>query len=151
MNNFLLWGIILSLLPVSEVRGGIPVALQSGLNPFILFLVLTFFNILIVPLVFLFLDYFHEHFMKIKPYEKLFNIYLNRVRKKSEHKIGYLGYFALYLFVAVPFPTTGAYTGTLIAWFFKLNRKISFIVISLGVLTSGLIVTLISLGLFKIF
>jgi uncharacterized membrane protein len=151
MNNFLLWGIILSLLPISEVRGGIPVGLQSGLSPVLIFFILSFFNILAVPIVFLFLDYLHVHFMKISFYEKLFSKYIERIQRKFEQKIGIWSYVALFLFVFAPIPTTGAYTGALIAWFFKMNKFYSFIAISLGVFGASLIVTLVSLGLFKLF
>ncbi|MBI2671384.1 small multi-drug export protein [Candidatus Woesearchaeota archaeon] len=151
MNNFLLWGIILSMLPISEVRGGIPVGLQSSLSPVLIFFILSFFNILIVPLVFLFLDYLHVHFMRINFYNKLFNKYINRIQRKFEQKLGFWSYVALFFFVFIPAPTTGAYTGALIAWFFKMNKFYSFIAIALGVLGASLIVTLVSLGLFKIF
>jgi uncharacterized membrane protein len=55
--------------------------------------------------------------------------------------------------VAIPFPSTGAYTGCLVAWFFEMERKKSFITIALGVLAAGVIVTLVvsmaSLGFLK--
>ena len=149
--NKLLFAILLSVLPVSEVRGAIPFALKSGFDPITVFLVMSFFNILVVPFVFFFLDNIHHHFMKISHYEKYFNFYLERTRKKIEHKIGKGTYFALLAFVAIPLPATGAYTGTLIAWFFNLNRKYSYIAISLGVLGSALIVTLVSLVILKLF
>ncbi|MBR9705667.1 small multi-drug export protein, partial [Candidatus Pacearchaeota archaeon] len=49
-------------------------------------------------------------------------------------------------FVAIPSPGTGAYTGSLIAWFFKLNRRQSFAVIALGVVTAGIMTALIVTG-----
>ena len=59
----------------------------------------------------------------------------------------------LFLFVAIPFPSTGAYTGCLIAWFFKMDRKWSLIAIAAGVVTAGIVVAAVvsvaSLGFLK--
>lgn len=143
MNSFL-YALLLSVLPVSELRGGIPLAIGTGINPVIAFLFATAANIIMVPIIFFFLDYFHVHFMKIRPYEKLFNLYLNRLRKKVETKT--LGFFLLFSFVAVPLPGTGAYTGCILSWFFQMQRKKSIYTIALGVLTAGIVITLVSTG-----
>ena len=55
------------------------------------------------------------------------------------------------LFVAVPLPLTGAYSGTLLAWFFNLKRRKSYLAIFLGVLIAGIIVTLTTLGIRSLF
>lgn len=149
--NKLLIAILLSLLPISEVRGAIPFALSSGFNPVTVFFLMSFFNILAIPITFFFLDNIHHHCLKVSHYEKFFNYYIEKSRKKIEGKINKGILFALFIFVAIPFPATGAYTGTLLAWFFKLNRKHSFVAISLGIFGSALIVTLVSLGIIKLF
>src|SRR3989344_1838670 len=148
--NKLLIAILLSLMPISEVRGSIPFALKYGFSPVKVFFIMSFFNILVIPIVFFFLDNIHHHCLKISHYERFFNYYIEKIRKKAEEKIKLSGYLALFFFVAIPIQTTGAYTGTLLAWFFKLNRKHSFITISLGVLFSSLIVTLLSLGIINL-
>jgi uncharacterized membrane protein len=58
-----------------------------------------------------------------------------------------LGFLALALFVAIPLPMTGAWTGALIAWLLGLKRWKSFIAIAFGVIIAGILVTLISVGL----
>jgi uncharacterized membrane protein len=133
--------IVLSMLPFSELRGGLPLAFAFGINPITAFLVAVAANIAVVPLIFLFLDYAHKHFMKIPPYARLFNHFLERTRRKAEKKLGDLGYFGLLLLVAVPLPVTGAYTGTLAAWFFELDRKKSMMAIAGGVVLAGIIVS----------
>jgi len=139
--------IILSALPISEVRGGIPVAIMQGVDPVIAFFVCFVANCLAIPITFFFLDYLHGFFMKINWYERFFNRYLEKSRKKLEKNIGLRGEFiAMMLFVGVPLPITGAYTGTLLAWFFKVSRKRAYISIALGVLISAVIVTAIVLG-----
>tara|TARA_Y100000310_G_C20638648_1_gene792616 strand:- start:491 stop:949 length:459 start_codon:yes stop_codon:yes gene_type:complete len=151
MTNFL-YTILLSILPISELRGGIPFAIALGYNPLLSFLVLTLANILMIPIIFIFLDYFHKHFLKIKIYEKLFNKLIIRTRNKIEHRIGTRTEFlALFLLVAIPLPGTGAYSGCLAAWLFNLKRRKSILTISLGVLTAGILVTLATLGLVNLF
>ena len=151
----LIRGIVLSLLPLSELRGGIPIALASGVGWVSAFISCVFANIMVIIPVFFFLDYIHKYLMKIKIYEKIFTIYLDRVKKRVEAKFEKhtWEYWVLFLFVAIPLPSTGAYTGCLIAWFFEMDRKKSFITIALGVLVAGIIVTSVvsiaSLGFLK--
>lgn len=147
----LIIAILLSVLPVSELRGGIPYAILNGVNPATAFIVCVFFNILIIPVIFFFLDYVHGFFMGARIYNKLFTRYLNHKIDRVKRKYETLSFFVLFLFVAVPFPGTGAYTGTLLSWFFKLNRKKSFWVIGVGVVVAGVITTLASLGIINLF
>ena len=148
-------GIVLSILPISELRGGIPVAIASGMGWFPAFITCVIANVLVIVPVFFFLDHIHTYLMKIKMYEKFFTLYLDRVRKRVEAKLANhtWEYWVLFLFVAIPFPSTGAYTGCLVAWFFEMDRKRSFITIALGVLAAGIIVSSVvsiaSLGFLK--
>ena len=59
-------------------------------------------------------------------------------------------YFDLLTCVAFPFPGSGVYTGTLIAWFFKMHRKVSMIVIASGAVLAGVLVSLASAGIFSL-
>jgi uncharacterized membrane protein len=151
----LLKGVILSFLPISELRGGIPVAVASGVGLLPAFLSCVMANIIVIIPIFFFLDYIHTYLMKIKLYNKLFTLYLERVRKRVEVKLAQQTweYFVLFLFVAIPFPSTGAYTGCLIAWFFEMDRKRSFVTIASGVVVAGIVVTAVvsvaSLGFLK--
>lgn len=150
MNQFLT-AFILSILPISEIRGGIPLAITLGYNPWISFLVLTLANILIIPLIFFFLDHLNKYFLNLKWYSYLFNKWVVSSRRKIEHKIGTnTELLALFLFVAIPLPGTGAYSGVLIAWLFNLKRKKAILAIALGVLVAGIIITLATLGLISI-
>ena len=143
--NHLIWTIILSMLPISELRGGIPYAILNGINPITAFLVAVLANILIIPIIFFFLDNIHDFLLKIKLYEKTFNFYISRKVEKVKRKYESLELVVLFLFVAIPFPGTGAYTGVLLSWFFKLDRKKSFAIIALGVITAGIITTVLTL------
>lgn len=156
--NQLILAVILTILPISELRGGMPLAvdyaLKNNISVFLIFLLILVMNILVIFIVFLFLDFFHKKFLNIKIYEKFFNIYLNRLRKKAdkiEKDYSAYGFLALTLFVAVPIPTTGAWTGTIIAWLLGLDRKKSIISITLGVLIAAIVVFLASLGIINLF
>jgi len=151
----LIRGIVLSLLPISELRGGIAVALASGVGWVPAFITCVIANIVVIIPIFFFLDYIHKYLMRVKIYERIFNLYLDRVRKRVEIQFEKhtWEYWVLFLFVAIPLPSTGAYTGCLVAWFFEMDRKRSFITIALGVLVAGIIVTSVvsiaSLGFLK--
>ncbi len=148
--NPLLLGILLSILPVVELRGGIPFAIAQGINPIVAFIFCTLANIAIIPIIFLFLDYLHKHFLKIKPYRKIFNVFLKKIRKrktKVEKDYQIYGIIALTFFVAIPLPVTGAWTGALIAWLLSLKRGRSFLAIALGVIIAGIIITLATTGI----
>ena len=139
--------IILSMLPISEVRGGLPYALQVGIDFPTAFIFTILANILIVPIFSIFLDTLHKYFYKIKPYRYFFNKWVTRTRKKIEHRIGTKWELpTLLLFVAIPLPITGAYTGTLAAWVFKINRIKAILTISLGIFIAALIVSLVYFG-----
>jgi|TARA_B100002003_G_C13803681_1_gene396581 uncharacterized membrane protein len=147
--NGILNTVIWSLIPISELRGGIPVGVASGLSIFAAFLIAIVANFFVIPIVFFFLDHLHELFLKVKIYDNIFNHYIEKKRGKLEKHIGTKWEFVmLMLFVGIPLPITGAYTGTLLAWFFKVPRKKAYFALSLGIVIAGLIVSLVvGLGL----
>lgn len=150
MNNFI-YGLILSILPISELRGGIPVAMSSGINIWVIFFSCVLINILVIPIAYFFLDFLHHRFLKSERYRVFFGKIVIRTKRKIETKIGTKWqYPALFAFVAVPLPGTGAYTGVIAAWLFDMNRIKAFGTISLGVLTAGIIITLATLGIYSL-
>jgi uncharacterized membrane protein len=152
MDFRLLLAILLSIAPFSELRGGIPYGLANGYDPILVIVICILANILIVFPLFFFLDYVHKYLNRIKIYNKIFNKVLVRARRKIEGKVGSSWEFvALFFVVAIPFPGTGAYTGTLASWAFKLDRKKSLLAISLGVVAAGIITSLVSLGILSLF
>ena len=84
--------------------------------------------------------------MKKIPFIKKFPYWCEKKALKHSDQIKKYGYWGLFLFVAIPLPGTGAWTGSLLAVLFGLNRKKSLLYIFLGVLTAGLIMTLVSFG-----
>lgn len=158
MITKLIYAILLTLLPVTELRVGLPLAvsyaMQNNVPVFLVFILIVLLNVLLIFFIFYFLDNLHNVFMKMKIYQRFFNFYLERFQKrvdKFEKKRNILGIFALTLFVAIPLPGTGAWTGSLLSWLLDLDRKKSIFAIALGVLISGIIILLFSLSLSNIF
>jgi uncharacterized membrane protein len=143
--NEIIQSVILSLLPISELRGGIPVAVANGIPLGYAYLLCVAFNILVIPLFYIFLNTLHKLFYKIGLYRKIFDRYVNRTMLKAQDKVGKYGYWGVMLFVAIPLPVTGAYTGTLAAWLLKLSMKRSFLYLALGVVIAGIIVSIATL------
>ncbi len=158
MDKLFIIALILSAMPISELRGGMPIAiayaLKNNISLYFVFSVVVLMNLLGMLLGFFILDHLHEKLMKIQRYKKFFEKRVNRLRKKTEKvKKSYssLGFIALTTFVAIPLPGTGAWTGSLIAWILGLNRRKSIVSISLGVLIAGIIVFIGTLGIFSLF
>ncbi len=156
MDIQILIGFLLTVSPVFELRGGLPIiveyAVRNGVSVWPYFLMVLVLNILVIFLLFLFLDYLHETFMKTKWYSAVIGRILKRLQRKVgkvESRMHKWGYFALMFFVAIPFPGTGAWSGTMVAWALGLDRLKSFIAIATGIVISGLLVLLFSLGFFS--
>ncbi len=146
---------LLGILPISELRGAIFYGIVSTDLPLVtVYIVAVGANLLIAPVVFFFLNYVHHFFMRVSLYNRLFTRFIERTRRKTHKHIEKYGYFGLTVFVAVPLPMTGAYTGTAAAWVFGLDQKKSIAAVSLGVVVAGIIVAFASLagdGIWQLF
>ncbi len=146
--NLLVQTLLLSMTPLGELRLGIPWGLAHGGEWPLVLLAGIAGNMLVVPLLFLFLEYVHTHLLHVGAYQTLFDRQMERVRHKTQHHIEKYGVVGLALFVAIPLPLTGAYTGALAAWFFGMNLWKAFWSILAGVCVAGGLVTLVvKLGL----
>ena len=148
--------LIISMIPLIELRGAIPVAvgMDLGLPEWLVLIIAIIGNMIPVPVIYFFARKFLEWGSKVK--WKSLKQFCNFCLKKGEKagnkllkKAGNYGtYFALFLFVAIPIPGTGAWTGTLAASILNLDFKKTVIAISAGILVAGLIMLAVSLGLF---
>ena len=146
------------MVPLIELRGAIPVAvaMNLGLPEWLILIIAIIGNIIPVPFIYFFARKFLNWGTKSKwkPFKRFCDFCLkkgNRAGEKLLQKTGKYGtYFALYLFVAIPLPGTGAWTGTLATSILNLDFKKAMISVSGGVLTAGLIMLAISFGLFKV-
>ena len=146
MNEMLLV-IVTTATPVSELRGGIPLGVALGLDPGLVFALSVTTNILIFFPARLALSWFYRSVFTKLPY---FDQYLVRVRRRGEPTVRRYGLLGLLLFVAVPLPITGAYTGTVLSWLLAMEWKRSFVAIGLGVICAGIIVMLATMGVVSI-
>lgn len=158
MDLKLIYALILTIMPVTELRAGLPIAvvyaIEHNIPIMLIFSLVVLLNILVIFFIFYFLDNLHKIFMNLKFYRKFFEAYLKRFQKKVdifEKKYETLGFLALVLFVAIPLPGTGAWTGCLASWLLGLNRKKSILAIALGVLIAGIFVLLATLGFINLF
>jgi uncharacterized membrane protein len=134
----------LALAPISELRGAIPYFLAKGGHPLVVYLYCVGLNALVGPLVFLFLNSVHRLFSKIPLYNKLFDALVERARSKIEEKVKKYEYWGVTIFVAIPLPITGAWTGSLGAWVLDLQPRRTFLHVFYGVCIAGLVVLLVS-------
>ncbi len=158
MDLRLIYSLILSILPISELRGGLPLAIiyanENNIPLVLIFPLIVMMNILAIFLAFYFLDNIHHLFLKSKIYKKIFDSYLGRIQKtidKFEEKYSAIGFLALTIFVAIPLPGTGAWTGCIIAWLLDLDRKKSILSIAVGVIIAGILMLLGTLGFLNLF
>ena len=141
---------LISMLPIIELRGAIPIGAAIGLPWYLNMIVSVVGNMLPVPFILLFsvkvFEFMKKHNIMIKFIEKI----ENRAKKRSEG-LATGEFIGLMLFVAIPFPGTGAWTGALIAALLQFNRKRSFFYIGLGVVIASVIMTLASYGVISLF
>ena len=138
---------IISLLPILELRGGLIAARILGVEFIKAFIICYIANIIPVPFILLFINWIFNKMSKWKPTKKIVDWLSNKTLKKKD-QIDKYGYFGLFLFVGIPLPGTGAWTGSLLAILLNLDKKKSFITIALGVLAAGIIMSLLSYGIF---
>ena len=144
---------LVSMVPLIELRGGVPIAVGMGLSYWPALIVCVIGNMLPVPII-----YFFARKVLIwgadKPYiGKFFTFCLEKGEKAGNKLASTAGrgglFVALLLFVGIPLPGTGAWTGTLGASFLKMGIKSTTAAVSLGVVLAGIIMTLLSHGVFS--
>ena len=146
---------LISMIPIVELRGAIPVAvsLQDSmkLNMFWAYIVCIIGNMLPVPFIFFFARKILEWGKDKKYIGKFFTFCIEKGEKggqKLQAKAGRGLFVALMLFVGIPLPGTGAWTGTLAASFLDMDFKKSVIAVMCGVVIAGIIMGLASMGVF---
>lgn len=136
---------IISLLPILECRLGMFTAIVLlDMNPFFGFLISFLGNILPIPFILLLINWIFDILKKV-PLIKTPIYWLEEKTLKKRDKIDKYGIWGLLLFVAIPLPGTGGWTGALLASLLHLDKKKSFGVICIGVFIAGLIISILSL------
>ena len=158
-----LYVFLISMLPIIELRGAVPVGAAIGLPFYLNYLVAVIGNVLPVPFILMFIPKILDLMEKVK----IFRPIVKWVREKAEKYKGKIitvkdescvecgedaeklnaGFFlALMMFVAIPLPGTGAWTGSLIAALLDMKKRYAIPSVFLGVLTAGILMSLITGG-----
>ncbi len=153
-NTFLgkiLMTLLISMIPVIELRGAIPIAVANGLS-FPVALIVSFIgNLIPVPFIIIFIRKIFEWMRKISPkLNSLVTKLEQRAEKKSDVVLKY-AFWGLFILVAIPLPGTGAWTGALVAAMLNMRLKSAFPAIAIGVAGAGAIVAFITYGADKLF
>ncbi len=141
---------LIAVIPWIELRGSIPFGIIMGLDFSRVFLISIFASILIIPFVFVLLDHIFPVVRRINQIDRLYLYWESKVQKRYKKYTDW-ELVGLMIFVAIPLPGTGVYSGTFLSYLLGLDRKWSFVTITLGALIAGIIVSMISLGLGNIF
>ena len=144
----------ISMVPLIELRAGVPFAIGMGIDQFTAILVCAIGNIIPVPFIYFFARKFLLWGEDKKYIGGICRFFVEKGEKAGQKltaKTGRYGLFmALLLFVGIPLPGTGAWTGTLAASFLNMGFKSAVVSVTLGVLLAGCIMALASTGVFSI-
>lgn len=137
---------IISIMPILELRGGLIAATLLKANPVTSFIVALIANMLPIPFILWCITPLFKKLKKLKMFDKWIEKLETRALKKKD-KIEKAEFWGLLLFVGIPLPGTGAWTGCLIAALLDMNKKKSLLAACLGVLLAGLIMMVVSYGI----
>jgi uncharacterized membrane protein len=138
--------LILAASPVLELRGALPYALTQGVPLLEGYILSVIGNMLPVVPLFLFFKYLFEKLRRTRFLGRILSWWFLSVEKKSNFVSTY-GFLGLVILVSIPFPTTGAWTGTFVANLLKFNLLKTLFACFLGVLIAGVLVSLATLGI----
>ena len=134
------------MVPVIELRGGLPFGVAQGLAPLYAALISIVGNLLPIPFLLKLVPKIFD-FLRDKKYTKKLIAWLEKKAEKNRKTIDKYGWLGLYILVAIPLPGTGAWTGALVSSCFKMKFWPSMAAIIVGVLTAGAIVLGITYGI----
>ena len=143
--------ILIAALPVAELRGAIPIAIYVyGMDPWMAYILGVIGNMLpVVPLL-LFLESVSNYLRRWVFWDVFFNWLFTRTYHRHNAKFERYGTIALCMFVAVPLPVTGAWTGCAAAFVFGIQFRHALIAVLAGVMLAGIIVTSASMGMLNL-
>lgn len=151
LNGEFLLTLLVSMVPVIELRGGIPFGVAAGLPVWAAYLAAVIGNLLPVPFI---VVYIRRVFMFMRQHMPRLNRLVDKMEQKAHLKSASVmkyQYLGLAIFVAIPLPGTGAWTGALVAAFLDMRLKKAMPSIVGGVLSAGLIISILSYGVKSLF
>lgn len=142
---------LVAMVPVVELRGAIPIGMGMGLTLWQAFILSFIGNLVPVPFIILFVRKIFAWLRQKWPKLDSFVSKLENKALSKEDLVKKYEAWALFIFVAIPLPGTGAWTGALIAAMFNMRLKKAFPAITLGVLAAGIIISFVSYGAWHVF
>lgn len=139
---------LISMIPILELRGSILAAGFLQMDFLSTYIIAVIGNMLPIPFILLFINKIFDWLKKTKHFHSFVEKMEKKAMSKSE-QIRKYGRWGLFLFVAIPLPGTGAWTGSLIASLLRMKLRDTLPFIFLGVLTAGLIMSLLAFGIIK--
>ena len=137
---------LISMMPILELRGGLIAASLLGLNPITSFIICLIGNLIPIPFILWLITPIFNWLKKTKYLKGFVEKIENKANSKRD-KIEKSEFWGLLLFVGIPLPGTGAWTGTLIASMLEMNKKKVLLASILGVLLAGIIMMIFSFGI----
>ena len=139
---------IISLMPILELRGGLLAAALLGLDPLPSYIISIIGNVLPVPFILLLITKVLAWMRnsKVKFFNKIAN-WLDEKVEKHKGQIEKFGYLGVVLFVGIPLPGTGAWTGSLIASVLNMDKKKTFLAVMVGLVMASIIMMILSFGI----
>ncbi|MHC1570728.1 MAG: COG2426 family protein [Methermicoccaceae archaeon] len=147
---------LVAMVPIAELRLAIPFAIAPhavgglGMAPAEAFLFAVVGNLIPVPVLLRLLEPVSSWLRRFRSWERFFDWLFERTRQRSEARYERYGLLALCMFVAIPLPFTGAWTGTVVASLFNVSFFKALGAIALGVLIAGVLLTLLSTGVLSV-
>ncbi len=146
MNEIILL-ILLTLMPFLELRASIPYGVfRTDLNVLTIFMICVISNIVLVPFIWIFLNKMMHLFLRVKFVKNCYDNIIKRTQKKVDPYVEKYGKIGLALFIGIPFPGSGVYSGGLGAYLLGFSFKDYIKAAVIGVLIAGIAVTLISIS-----
>ena len=143
--------LLVSMLPIVELRGAIPVGAIVGVEPWLTVVLAIVGNLLPIPFILLFIK---KIFAWMRKKSEKLNKIVDKMEAKAEknkEKVMRYAFWGLVLFVAVPLPGTGGWTGALVAAMIDMPPKKAFVCVLTGVLIASVIVSFITYGTVALF
>ncbi len=138
--------VLVATLPIFELRLAVPLGIiKFNLPPLQVYFLSLLGNMLVVLPLLLFFKYFFHQLENLKFVGKFFKWWFQRVERKSKI-VERWGFWGLALFVSIPLPVTGAWTGTVAATLFEMRIKKAFLAIFVGVALAGIIMSILSIA-----
>ena len=139
---------VISMIPILELRGGILAAALLDMNPLESYIICVLGNIIVIPIALFVLELIFKLLKKINFFDKIITKIENKCLSKKE-KLEKYGYLGLVLFVGIPIPGTGAWTGCFLASLLNMDKKKSFVSALIGVVLASIIMMILSFGIIK--